>query len=107
MVADLRRIYEAATAELAADELMAIFERFYDAQAYQLDTDAARKARQALKRIHSRRDGRFGNGRTIRNLFEACLRQQALRLIKPPHAKQKRDALTPLMAADIAEPGRA
>jgi len=92
--------------DYAADELMAIFQRFCEAQAYQLDADAARKAATALKRIHGRRDGRFGNGRTVRNYFEACLRQQALRLTAIPRASQSRDALTRLTVADIAEPGR-
>jgi len=92
--------------DYAADELMAIFQRFCEAQAYQLDADAARKAATALKRIHGRRDGRFGNGRTVRNYFEACLRQQALRLTATPRASQSRDALTRLTAADIAEPGK-
>ena len=92
--------------DYAADELMAIFQRFCEAQAYQLDADAARKAATALKRIHGRRDGRFGNGRTVRNYFEACLRQQALRLTAIPRASQSRDALTRLTAADIAEPGK-
>ena len=92
--------------DYAADELMAIFQRFCEAQAYQLDADAARKAATALKRIHGRRDGRFGNGRTVRNYFEACLRQQALRLTATPRASQSRDALTRLTGADIAEPGK-
>lgn len=66
--------------DYAADELMAIFEGLLSKAALELSPTADEFARRAFARLHARRDDRFGNGRTVRNLFEQALTFQATRL---------------------------
>lgn len=92
--------------DYAPDELMAIFERFCTDQGYRLVGGAGRKARRTLARIHRARGRQFGNGRTVRNFFEACLMRQAARLttsglMKPITGKIDRARLNELTDADI------
>ncbi len=82
------------------DELEQIFQQLAESGGYRLDE----AARSALKRLFGERlaaAGRsFGNGRYVRNTFEAILRNQALRLA---HAEQEptREDLMTLLSADI------
>ena len=81
-------------------ELEKIFELLAEGGGYQLDESA----RQALYTLFRERlavaDRSFGNGRYVRNTFEAILRNQALRLA---HAKQEptREDLMTLLSGDI------
>ena len=80
------------------DELIGIFELISGAKSYHLDDDA----RQALADlIDAEPRGRgFGNGRFVRNVFEAAVGHQALRLTDGDNDIDI-DDLTTLTAADI------
>ncbi len=82
------------------EELERIFEQLAENASYRL----AKAARTELKSLFKARlavaDRSFGNGRYVRNTFEAILRNQALRLA---HAKREptREDLMTLLAVDI------
>jgi len=82
------------------EELERIFEQLAENAGYRL----AKAARTELKSLFKARlavaDRSFGNGRYVRNTFEAILRNQALRLA---HAKREptREDLMTLLAVDI------
>ncbi|MBB93009.1 MAG: AAA family ATPase [Rhodobacteraceae bacterium] len=96
--------------DYTADELVAIFEQFCAGQGYRLTGGAERKLRRTLTRVYRGRGKQFGNGRTVRNLFEACLKRQAVRLtsgseaaslFRPFTGKIDRAGLSTLSDADI------
>ncbi len=81
------------------DELVAIFELTSGKQRYHLDADAT-KLLKAMLEAEPRGRG-FGNARLTRNLFEAAIARQAMRLaeVEAPTVEQ----LTTLIAADLAD----
>jgi Cdc6-like AAA superfamily ATPase len=88
------------------DELMAILAGLCGEGRYTLD-DGARAAAAAWLAAQARDRG-FGNGRVVRNLFEAAVANQASRLEPVEHPTDEQ--LTTLTAADIpplGEPARA
>ncbi len=62
------------------EELMEILKMICTDNSYTLTPKAEAKAAELLKTLHEQRDKDFGNGRTVRNLFEECLSRQASRL---------------------------
>ncbi|MEZ0374063.1 MAG: AAA family ATPase, partial [Candidatus Sericytochromatia bacterium] len=66
--------------DYAPGELYQIFEQLLKDAHLELSPAAAEFGRRAFERLHARRDDRFGNGRTVRNLFEQALTFQATRL---------------------------
>jgi SpoVK/Ycf46/Vps4 family AAA+-type ATPase len=73
------------------EELFQIFQRMAAAKGYVLDQQAQELATRVLAAVHAKRDEKFGNARTVRNLFERAISNQADRLaaaIDPPD-KQK------------------
>jgi SpoVK/Ycf46/Vps4 family AAA+-type ATPase len=83
------------------DELMAILAALGAAGRYTLD-DGARRAAAAWLAAQPRDRG-FGNGRLVRNLFEAAVANQASRLVALDHPSDEQ--LTTLTAADIPPVG--
>ncbi|MBF0168492.1 MAG: AAA family ATPase [Alphaproteobacteria bacterium] len=83
-------------------DLLAIFEKYIREGGYRLAPEARQKAEEMFKTLHQRRDRNFGNGRTVRNAFEAALTGHANRLAA--NAKPSREDLTLLRAEDIATP---
>lgn len=68
------------------DALWRIFQSNCKAQGFELE-EAAQTAMQArLQTLYDTRDGNFGNGRTVRNLFEKVKEAQANRLAEDLHA---------------------
>jgi SpoVK/Ycf46/Vps4 family AAA+-type ATPase len=61
------------------DELVSIFEGMCEHDSYQACADAIDAVRQYLARLPRTRG--FGNGRLVRNLFEAALARQASRIV--------------------------
>jgi hypothetical protein len=82
------------------DELMEIFDSLGEKGGYHCDAAAADAVRAWF--AAQPRDRSFGNGRTARNLFEACVARQASRVvqIEAPTDEQ----LTTLTAADVPDP---
>lgn len=81
------------------EELVAIFELTSSRQKYHLDADATNLLK-AMLEVEPRGRG-FGNARLTRNLFEAAIARQAMRLaeVEAPTI----DQLTTLVAADLAD----
>ncbi len=81
------------------EELVAIFELISSRQKYHLDADATNLLK-AMLEAEPRSRG-FGNARLTRNLFEAAIARQAMRLADV--AAPTIDQLTTLVAADLAD----
>lgn len=64
------------------DELLQIFKSMVSKADFVLTKDAEDKVTEILERIYEKRDRSFGNARTIRNLFEKIIEQQANRIVK-------------------------
>jgi SpoVK/Ycf46/Vps4 family AAA+-type ATPase len=61
-------------------ELLRILDAFAGGASYTLTPAARVRAAETIERLWARRDERFGNGRTVRNLFEQALSNQANRV---------------------------
>ena len=64
------------------DELMQIFMKFVESRELKLTSEAEKKVRVVIEELYSKRDKNFGNGRTVRNLFDSILENQSFRLSK-------------------------
>ncbi|HEX2850258.1 MAG TPA: AAA family ATPase [Acidimicrobiales bacterium] len=86
--------------DYSTDELLDIFDSMCKKSSYSLSADARAAARTYLDSLA--RDKGFGNGRVVRNLFEAAMGRQATRLvaIKEPTNEQ----LMELRPDDIVAP---
>jgi SpoVK/Ycf46/Vps4 family AAA+-type ATPase len=62
------------------DELLQIFKRLCAAESFALDAAADDRAARLLRDIYAQRDENFGNGRVVRNIFDAVKEAQAERL---------------------------
>ena len=67
-------------ADYTAEELVQIFERMATDNSYRLSESARGVLQPVVARIHSERDGSFGNARAMRTLFESTIEQQAMRI---------------------------
>ena len=82
--------------DYTVDELMQIAQEMYGALQYELDEEATDALRSKLEA--SSHEEHFGNGRTVRNIYEKSVSQQALRLSKKEVGKEE---LTKIIAEDI------
>lgn len=82
-------------------ELTRIFLSIAERDSYALDVAALNMLEQHITARHSARDATFGNARDIRNMFEATLSNQAVRLAGLGRSATH-DELFALEAADIA-----
>ena len=82
--------------DYTVDELMQIAQEMYSAQKYELDEEAIDALRSKLEAASH--EEHFGNGRYVRNLMEASISRQALRLSKKEVGKEE---LTKIIAEDI------
>ncbi|NQX93374.1 MAG: AAA family ATPase [Erythrobacter sp.] len=87
--------------DYSPDDLAAIFERFCEVEHYTLTQAARARMQETLSAIHAARGDSFGNGRTVRNLFDAAVQRQARRLTAGAPSRIATEALTTLAAADI------
>ena len=62
------------------EELFRIFKSFCDEMKILLGFSVPEKLKDLIKTIYDNRGEEFGNGRTMRNLFDECLKRQARRL---------------------------
>jgi SpoVK/Ycf46/Vps4 family AAA+-type ATPase len=80
-------------------ELASIFATMCDRGHYRLDATCRAKIMLGLTWLFDHRDEHFGNGRTVRNLFEHAIRCQANRIAAI--SKLGVDELSTLLAADV------
>jgi len=78
------------------DELFLIFKRLCATEDFGLDEDASIHAREMLKTLYDKRDKNFGNGRVVRNVFDAVKEAQAERL-----SQDHESSASLIQAADI------
>ncbi len=83
------------------DELKKIFLLFCQKEHYQMTTEANEKFTNLINVIYQARDNNFGNGRTMRNVFQKIIREQANRL-SGQKTITKNDLLT-LVPQDIPD----
>ena len=62
------------------DDLYRILQRFCHGESFVIDDEGEHAARALLADLHARRDENFGNGRVVRNVFDAIKEAQAERL---------------------------
>lgn len=65
-------------------------------RANRLDEDASRHAHEMLVTLYGQRDQNFGNGRVVRNIFDAVKEAQAERL-----SQDHKSSASVIQAADI------
>ena len=68
--------------DYTGDELLRILQRFCDSNGYTLNPDTLFLLKRKLDWIYDHREKHFGNARTIRNLFEHAINNQANRLVQ-------------------------
>lgn len=71
-------------ADYTPDEMMAIFNAQAKAQGYTLDDDARAALLAKLAEMYETRGKDFGNGRSVRQLFEQIIERQAGRVVDDP-----------------------
>ncbi|MBR2341610.1 MAG: AAA family ATPase [Clostridia bacterium] len=75
--------------DYTGDEMYKIFQRHCKKYEYVLDSKADRALRNHLDYLYAKRDKNFGNARDVRNLFQASVSNQALRLQKDMSASRE------------------
>ena len=81
-----------------------IFQMQCKKNGYMLAEDAQTLLRGEFDRMYAERDDNFGNGRTVRNVFEKIINCQANRLAADPAGESLADeALMTLTEADVWE----
>lgn len=70
-------------------ELCAIFGRLLQVHHYQISPEARLRVIETLTRLHAQRDANFGNGRTVRNLFEQSIMRLADRIASMPQVSKE------------------
>ena len=80
-------------------ELACIFAQMCNKNHYRLDSGTRAKTILGLTWLHAYRDEHFGNGRTVRNLFEHAIRRQANRIAEVTELSV--DELATLKADDV------
>lgn len=83
------------------DQLVRIFQRFCDTNGYTLTEDSLQYLEAHFGKLYENRNENFGNARTVRNLFEHAINQQANRLVLKE--KISDEELVELTLADIME----
>lgn len=88
-----------AFADYSPLDLASIFGQMCQKSHYLLCPATRAKTMLGLARLHAKRDRRFGNGRTVRNLFEHAIRRHANRVAASSSLSV--DQLAALDAADV------
>jgi len=82
-------------------ELMRILEDMAQNGQFVLDGAAREKLGKTISELHKNRSQHFGNGRSVRELFERVVEQQAARLAQL--ASRDRDTLRTILETDVPE----
>ena len=78
------------------DDLFLIFKKLCVTEDFELDENASRHAHEMLVTLYGQRDQNFGNGRVVRNIFDAVKEAQAERL-----SQDHKSSASVIQAADI------
>ena len=90
--------------DYTGEEMEQIFQMQCKKNGYMLAEDAQTLLRGEFDRMYAERDDNFGNGRTVRNVFEKIINCQANRLAADPAGESLADeALMTLTEADVWE----
>lgn len=84
-------------------ELMEMFRLQCRKNGYTMDDTAEAAAERLFSELYENRDENFGNGRTVRNIFEDAVARQANRVASLPDPS--REQLMALLAEDLNEEG--
>ncbi len=84
------------------EELYSIFMIMAKSSGYVASDEASEKLKMVLKEIFEKRDKRFANGRTVRNLFEATTQELAARLSNLTTEERVPEALNLITPEDIS-----
>ena len=87
--------------DYTGEELMQIFDRFCKSNGYHLADDARDHLTKSLQDMYESRSRHFGNGRTVRNIFEKAIHAQADRLTKTEGDVSDKD-LQELILSDVS-----
>ncbi|MDO5491926.1 MAG: AAA family ATPase, partial [Bacillota bacterium] len=85
--------------DYTGEELLQIFRCFCDSNGYRIAEEAESLLRERLEEMYERRSRHFGNGRTVRNIFEKAIHEQANRLSKEEGVSD--EALQELTLEDV------
>lgn len=88
--------------DYTGEELMQIFDRFCESNGYSPEDEAKEYLSKSLQEMYEARSRHFGNGRTVRNIFEKAIHAQADRLTKNKGDVSDTD-LQKLTTSDIKE----
>ena len=89
--------------DYSTDELVSIFTGMCERDSYQAPADAIDGVRQYLARLPRTRE--FGNGRLVRNLFEAAVARQASRVVASGGSDLTTLTLQDLGLSNLPSPG--
>ena len=89
--------------DYSADELVEMFRRRAKSNQFLMSPDLEEGLPKLMRKVTGHRDPRFGNGRYVRNLFEAAVERQAMRLASQPNLSK--DQLMTLTMADVDPQG--
>ncbi|MEG3438606.1 AAA family ATPase [Pannus brasiliensis CCIBt3594] len=84
-----------------ADELLQIFKLLCEQYHFKLEFEAEEKILVRFNYLYLNRDKNFGNGRTVRNLFEKIIQKQANRIVNISFLDKQ--AMTIIVADDIPD----
>lgn len=87
-------------ADYNANELLNIIKQMYNIREYYLEPQAEEYLKTVFNQVTARRNKNFGNARTIRNIMEASLRNQAVRIMRSIEL-QTFDSLQQITISDI------
>lgn len=87
--------------DYSLEELLDIAELMYSQRQYKLGAEAKTQLESSLRHILHTASKNHGNARTVRNIVEASLRCQAVRLFQQKQAEYSRDELSVITAWDI------
>lgn len=86
--------------DYTVDELLEISRRLIASKDYRFHPDAEWKLKGHLIKVRNQSEGRFSNGRYIRNILEKAIRKQALRLLQ--EAKEAKSDLLLIRPEDLS-----
>lgn len=83
------------------DELLGILKIMAKSKKYEIEDKAEEKLKKIFTAMYERRDKTFANGRTVRNLFDECIKMQANRLSTITDEEIRKRELSTLRVEDI------
>jgi SpoVK/Ycf46/Vps4 family AAA+-type ATPase len=89
--------------DYSVDQLYNIAAELFKKEELVPDNEAIEHIKKYLQNLYDSRDKFFGNGRTVRNMVNECVRNQHLRLAAIPSAERTPEMLSTLTYADVKE----